>query len=108
MFILGDILITLANIIHVVLNFYQMVILAAVILSWVRPQPSNDVIRQILQMISRLTEPLFSWVRAKLPRSFMSTGMDFTPMIVWLGVMALDTLLWRILTNIGVRLSHRI
>lgn len=108
MFILGDILITVANILHAVLQFYQFVLLASVIVSWIKPQPSNDIIRQILIIIAKLTNPVFYEIRKRLPQSFFSTGLDFTPMIAWLGVMAIDMLTFRILTNIGLRLSHGI
>lgn len=105
MFILGDILITAANILHIIFTLYQWVIIAAVIISWVRPSPSNDIVRSILIVVKRLTEPLFGWVRSKMPKSFLSTGLDFTPIIVLLAVYAIDMLTYRILMNLGVRLS---
>lgn len=105
MFILGDILITAANIIHIVFVLYQWVVIAAVIISWVRPTPSNEIIRTILVVVGRLTDPLFNWIRQKLPRSILSTGLDFTPLIVLLAVYGADMLIYRILMNLGIRLS---
>ena len=105
MFIIGDILVTAANVLHIILGIYQFVVIAAVIISWVRPAPSNDIIRTILIVINRLTEPLFGWVRRKLPKSFLSTGLDFTPLIVLLAVYAVDMFTYRALMNLGIRLS---
>ncbi|OVE82452.1 hypothetical protein BVY03_00880 [bacterium K02(2017)] len=105
MFIIGDLIITLAHILHIVLNLYVWVIFAAVIISWIRPSPSNEIIRTILTIVLRLTEPTFRWVRSKMPRSLMSTGLDLTPMIVWLAVFAVDMFTYRILLRIGYQLS---
>ncbi|MBF0105493.1 MAG: YggT family protein [Deltaproteobacteria bacterium] len=90
--LLAIILKTLAVLIHYVLVFYTWVILASVIISWVRPAPSNEIIRTILITVIKLTEPVFKWVRAKLPKAFLSTGLDLTPMIVLFALMAADML----------------
>lgn len=105
MFIIGDILITVANILHIVLNMYVWIIFAAVIISWIRPSPDNEIVRSILVIIGRLTDPVFYRVRQKMPRQLLTTGIDFTPMLVWLAVVAVDMLTYRILMNIGLRLS---
>jgi len=105
MFILGDVIITVANVIHIIFSLYQVVIFVAVIMSWIRPNPQVEFVRTILIVITRLTEPVFSWVRQKLPKSFLSLGIDFTPIIVLIAVYAADSLLYRILMNIGIRLS---
>lgn len=105
MFVIGDILITIANVLHMLFGLYQWVIFAAVLVSWFRPQPSQEFMRTLLIVIHRLTEPLFFEVRKRLPRSFMATGLDFSVLIVWLIIFTADMLSYRILINIGMRLS---
>jgi YggT family protein len=108
MFILGDILITAANILSILLSTYQFIVLVAVIISWVRPNPDNDFIRGLVRMVIQLTEPVFRWVRQRLPRSWFASGVDFSPLLVLLALYAANMLLYRILMNIGVRLSNGI
>lgn len=105
MFILGDILIVAATILHYVFSFYQFVILAAVILSWVRPAPTNDIIRNILYAIHRLTDPVFAWVRMRMPAGLRNTGLDLSPMIVLLVLMGVDMLTYRVLMHTGIYLT---
>ena len=104
MFILGYVLIVTAKILHTILSLYQVVVIAAVILSWVRPAPSNEIIHTILTTINKLTEPLFFEIRKRLPRSFLSSGLDFTPLIVVMALYAIDMLLCGTLMEIGYRL----
>ncbi len=104
MFSLGYILIVIAKIIHTVLSIYQFIVLAAVIMSWIRPNPSHEVIRTIIIAINRLTEPVFFQVRKRLPRSFFPGGLDFTPIIVLLALYFIDMLFSGLLMDIGFRL----
>lgn len=91
--LLAILLKTIAFVVHYVLVFYTWVILASVIISWIRPAPSNEIIRTILITVIKLTEPVFLWFKKKLPRSFYSTGIDFTPMIVLVIIFAADMLI---------------
>ena len=62
------------------LNMYTIVILIRVVASWVGADPYNPII----QFISRLTDPLFSAIRRRLPRMLWDTGLDFSPLITLL------------------------
>lgn len=104
MFILGNIVIAVAKILHVLFNMYFFVIIAAVIISWVRPAPYNDLIQSILNAVYRLTEPVFGWVRRKLPRALFTTGLDFSPLIVILAIWFLDMILYPTLMDLGISL----
>ena len=77
MFMLGHTVKALAVILDSVLHVYSLVVLIAVLLQWVNPDPSNSIVRALRS----LTEPVFAWVRARLP--FSVTGMlDLSPMVV--------------------------
>ena len=103
---MGDLLIVLSKIVGMVLGLYQWILFAAVIISWIRPSPDNEVVRSIIVVIGRLTDPVFAWVRQKLPRSFFASGMDFTPMIVWFGLVVIDMVVTTILRDAGIRLMY--
>ena len=49
-----------------------------------------------MRVVSRMTDPLFSAIRRRLPRSLMSTGMDFSALIAALALLILTTFLNRV------------
>ena len=68
-------------VVAMVFRAYQLLVLASVVMSWVNPNPYNPVVRFIRQM----TDPLFDGVRRLVP--FLRAGMiDFTPIVVMLGI----------------------
>ena len=71
-----------------VLNIYSFIIIIAAFLSFVRPDPNN----QLVQVIYKLTEPLFSYIRRKLPFVVYS-GIDFSPLVVILVINILISIL---------------
>ncbi|MBU0506603.1 MAG: YggT family protein [bacterium] len=104
MFSLGYILIATAKIIHTILSMYQFIVLAAVIISWIRPRPAHQIISSILLIVYKLTEPVFYQIRKRLPRAFFPGGMDFTPIIVLLLLYAIDLFVSGLLFDIGMRM----
>lgn len=60
------------------LNVYTIIILIRVVASWLGADPYNP----IMQFLSRLTDPLFSAVRRRLPMLLWNTGLDFSPLII--------------------------
>ncbi len=57
------------------IDIYSVVVLAAVVLSWVSVPPGNA----IAQVVHALTEPLLGPIRRALPAM---GGLDFSPMIL--------------------------
>ncbi len=71
----------IAKIINIVLTLYTYVIIASVILSWVSADPSNPII----QLINRLTVPLYNKIRSYTNRWFgQLTVIDLSPFILLL------------------------
>ena len=58
------------------LNVYSLLIMARVILSWVNPNPRNDLLLWVIQ----LTEPVLAPIRALIPLR----GIDLSPIVAWL------------------------
>ncbi len=68
------------------IELYTYVVLASVVLSWVRLDPSNPFVR----FVNALTEPVLKPIRAVLP-TFM--GLDFSPLVLLLALSILRRLL---------------
>ncbi|MBI2343203.1 MAG: YggT family protein [Deltaproteobacteria bacterium] len=93
-------LIELSKILSMLLQIYTYVILIAVLLSWVNPDPYNPLVRFLRQ----LTEPVFHGARRLLPAVFFRTGIDFSPIIVLLAIMLIRNVLLQGLFEWAVQL----
>ncbi len=87
MFVLGNLIHTLANLIELVLNAYLLIVIARAVLSWVNPDPYNPIVR----FIHRVTEPVLRPIRDRLPTVAM--GLDLSPMVVLLAIYFLKSFL---------------
>ena len=94
MFVLGNLIIAVAKIIHIVLNIYMWIIIARAILSWVNPDPHN----QIVQFLYRATEPVLAPIRRILP----PMAIDVSPIIAFLIIMFLQSFLVKTLIDIAI------
>jgi len=84
MFIIGNFLMAVAIILRYVLTFYMWIVIARAVLSWVNPDPYNPIVR----FIHNVTEPVLYRIREKIPVNF--GGIDFSPIIVILGLIFLQ------------------
>jgi len=84
MFILGNLLKAIAVVLNYVLHFYMWIVIARAVLSWVNPDPYNPIVR----FIHNITEPVLYRIRTKIPLDF--GGIDFSPIIVILGIIFLQ------------------
>lgn len=98
MFVLGYLFLAVAKVLSIVLTLYMWIIIARAILSWVNPDPYNPIVR----FIHNVTEPVLYRIRMVIPVSF--GGIDFSPIIVILGVLFLNTFLVNSLSRIGSNL----
>lgn len=64
---------------HLAIELYTYVVLASVILSWVRLEPSNPFVK----FVNALTEPVLKPIRAVLPNTM---GIDFSPLVLLLAL----------------------
>ena len=58
------------------LQIYVWIVIIATLLTWIRPDPYNPIVRTLYGM----TEPVFDWVREHLPVYF--GGLDLSPIVV--------------------------
>ncbi len=98
MYLINNLLVALAHILHIVLNLYMWVIIARALLSWVNPDPYNPIVR----FLYNVTEPVLYAVRRRVPIFF--GGIDFSPMLVILAILFLDSFLVPSLVQTAQRL----
>jgi len=98
MFVFGNFIIGLARVIDIVLTLYMWIIIIRALISWVNPDPYN----QIVIFLNRITEPVLRPIRRKLP--FNSMGMDFSPLIVVLIIIFLQYFLVQTIIQLAQRL----
>lgn len=90
--------------IDTVLGLYTIVIIAAVVASWLIAfgvlNTANQLVRQIVQVLDALTDPLFRQVRKVIPPI---GGLDLSPIIVLIGVELLRVFLDNLLAYLIYR-----
>jgi len=74
-----------------VINIYIWVVIISALITWVNPDPSNPIV----QILRRLTEPVYRKMRQFFPTSF--NGIDFAPIILILALQFLSQILMRLL-----------
>jgi len=99
MFVLGNLLGALALVIDYVLRIYSWIIIARVVISWVNADPYNPIVRAIVSV----TEPVLSRIRRALP--VYGGGIDFSPIVVFIGIMFLQSFLVQTLRQIAFRMQ---
>lgn len=77
-----------------IISLYKWVIIISALLSWVRPDPYNPIV----QMLERLTQPVYALVRRVIPT--VVGGMDLAPIIVIFTLIFLETFLGRLFASI--------
>ncbi|TYT74546.1 YggT family protein [Desulfobotulus mexicanus] len=87
MFLLGNFFMALAKITEMVLTIYVWILIARALLSWVNPDPYNPIVR----FLHQVTDPVMDRVRRWIPLQF--GGIDFSPIIIILGIVFLQQML---------------
>lgn len=97
MAVIGFFFQAIAYVLDAVLTLYFYVVLISAVLSWVNPDPYNPIVR----MLRNLTEPVYYRIRRWLPFVFIG-GIDFSPMVVMLGVYFLRVFLVQTLSHFAM------
>lgn len=85
---------TVARILGGLLNLYFWVVIVSALITWVRPDPYNPIVRTLRQ----LTEPVFYQVRRLLPFTY-ANGMDFSPLVVLIAIELINNILVKTLLD---------
>ena len=79
MFDFGGFFTDVKGLIITLIELYSYVVLIRVAISWFNPNPDNPLV----QFLRGVTDPALDTVRSFLPRFFWSTGIDFTPIVLF-------------------------
>jgi YggT family protein len=75
------------DVICTLLFFYQWVIFARILMSWIRIEPGTPV-ASIYSVVVNITEPVLGPLRRAIPPMRMGMGaLDLSPIIVFIGIM---------------------
>jgi YggT family protein len=97
MFVVSNLVMTIARLLEVVLEVYFWIIIVRALLSWVNPDRYNPIV----QFLYRVTEPVLRPIRRRLP---MEMGLDFSPLVVILAIKVLQWFLIDSLRDLAVSL----
>jgi len=98
-FMLSNFLLALSKLINFVLGAYMWIIIGRAIISWVNPDPHNPIVRFLYEV----TEPVLARIRRVVP-AFIG-GLDFSPMILILIIIFLQSFLVPTLQQIALSLG---
>ncbi len=79
MFDYGGFFTDIKSLLIALIEIYSYVVLIRVLISWFNPNPHNPLV----QFLRGITDPALDTVRSFLPRFFWSTGIDFTPIVLF-------------------------
>ncbi len=96
MFVIGNFIEALARILDLGLTIYMWLIIIRAIISWVNPDPYNPIVR----FLYKATEPVLYQVRRLIP--MRGIGIDFSPIIVIIVIVFLQSFLVRTLLQFAV------
>jgi YggT family protein len=97
MFIFGNLLDAIASILDIVLTLYMWIVIITALLSWVNPDPYNPIVR----FLHAVTEPVLRPIRRVIGYGI---GIDFSPMVVILGILFVKYFLIATLRDLAIRL----
>lgn len=99
MFIVANFLMAVAKILNIALTIYMWIIIARAVISWVNPDPYNTIVR----FLNNVTEPVLYRIRRLIPLYF--GGLDFSPILVILAIIFIQSFLIQSLYQLAVRLG---
>ena len=99
MFVLGNFIQALAQVLGFVIDALWWLIVIRALLSWVNPDPYNPIV----QFIERTTEPILQPLRQLIP--IYKIGIDISPILAILILYFLKSFAVQTLIGIGARLQ---
>jgi YggT family protein len=92
----GDAVSSVETFVHVFIVLYSIVLIAYILMSWVR-LPYSLTLDRIQRFLHDVSEPYLRLFRRLLP---MAGGFDFSPIIAFLALGLIDQVVTRILNHI--------
>jgi len=92
---MDNLLYAIIQLTHSIISLYIWVVIIAAVLSFIQPDPRNPIV----DILNRLTQPAFAFIRNKFPFVVFS-GIDLSPLVIIFGLQFIDTLLVRSMMGI--------
>jgi YggT family protein len=99
MFVFGNLIISIAQILNFLLDIYFWIIVISALLSWVNPDPYNPIVR----FLYRVTEPALRPIRRLIGNRL--GPIDISPLVVILVITFIQRFLIMSLIDIGYKLK---
>lgn len=99
MFVVSNFMMAIAQLLDFIFSIYTWVVLGRVIVSWVNADPYNPIVRFLYEA----TEPILGRIRRFLPMSM--GGIDFSPMILVLAIVFLQSFVITSLKQIAMSMG---
>jgi YggT family protein len=98
-FVIGNLLNAIAQVIDILLQTLLIVILINALLSWVRPDPMNPIV----QFLERVSDLVCNPIRRVLPTAM--GGIDFAPFLAMLAIYFIRMFLVATLRDAAIRMG---
>ncbi|HJQ84709.1 MAG TPA: YggT family protein [Candidatus Binatia bacterium] len=99
-FVLRQAIVTLASILDGLLWLYSWILIIAILLTWVNPDPSNPIVR----FFYSVTEPVLYWTRRRFP--FLVIGrVDISPIVLFVAITFVRSVLVASLYELAARIG---
>lgn len=99
MFLFGNLIIAIANVLDIILDIYKWIIIIAALISWVNPDPYNPIVR----FLYSVTEPVLRPVRRLI--GYRLGPIDISPIIIILLIIFIQKFLISSLMELGYKLK---
>jgi YggT family protein len=100
MFVLGNILVGVGQVLYMVLQIYMWVLIGRAIISWVNADPRNGIVR----FLRSVTDPPVEMIRRRLPRNLRYYPLDIAFLVLFGLVIFLQFAVAQSLMDFGQRL----
>ncbi len=99
MFIFGNLLIAIANVMDIALTVYMWIIIASALISWVNPDPYNPIVRFLYSITTPVLRPIRNLIGYRLG------PIDISPLIAILIIIFIKRFLIASLIELGYKLK---
>jgi YggT family protein len=100
MFVLGNVLLGLAQVLDMALMLYMWILIGRAIISWVNADPRNGIVR----FLRSVTDPAVEFVRRRLPSKLRYYPLDIAFLVLFGFVVFTRFALVQTLLDLGQRL----
>jgi YggT family protein len=99
MFIFGNLVLAVANVLDILLDVYKWIVIIAAIISWVNPDPYNPIVRFLYSVPEPVLRPIRRLIGGRLG------PIDISPLIVILAIIFIQKFLISSLIELGYKIK---